>query len=248
MCDSTYNTGVYKITNMVNGKIYVGSAAVSFGSRFAAHLTALRDGKHHNQHLQRAYEKYGRRAFKFFILQRCPPELCLAVEQTWINKLNTTDRTIGYNIAPTAGSMLGYRHTDETKARISMITKSAMVRPDVVERVKLGQKRRTANPELSRRISDGTKLAVNRPEVLEKIRSHAATRRLPRPTKRPQAEKLPDPVVLEIKRLYRWRSSEFGSYGLARRFNTSQFVVMGIIRGRSYREVREKMVEGCLFD
>src|SRR3970040_1255088 len=54
--------GVYKILNVMNGKVYVGSAA-NFKSRWKFHLGQLRYGNHHSITLQRAYNKYGERNF-----------------------------------------------------------------------------------------------------------------------------------------------------------------------------------------
>lgn len=61
--------GIYKITNLVNNKCYIGSTWKSFRSRYKQHLTKLHQGKHHCQHLQRAYEKYGDDSFSFEILE-----------------------------------------------------------------------------------------------------------------------------------------------------------------------------------
>ena len=52
-----YNTsGVYQITNKVTGKFYIGSA-VNFRKRWNTHKSCLRNNKHANKHLQRAWNK-----------------------------------------------------------------------------------------------------------------------------------------------------------------------------------------------
>lgn len=58
---------VYEIRNIVNGKRYVGSA-VDSRVRFQRHRRDLRKGKHINNHLQSAWDKYGEDAFKFVVL------------------------------------------------------------------------------------------------------------------------------------------------------------------------------------
>ena len=44
--------GVYKITNLLNGKVYVGQTKEKFQRRFWLHRWQLRKGKHDNKHLQ----------------------------------------------------------------------------------------------------------------------------------------------------------------------------------------------------
>ena len=65
------NTGVYQIKNIVNGKIYIGSASSKFGfnSRWSRHVFDLKNGKHHSKHLQSSWDKYGSDKFKFEILE-----------------------------------------------------------------------------------------------------------------------------------------------------------------------------------
>jgi group I intron endonuclease len=116
-----WKTGVYLITNRVNGKVYVGSTARYKGipSRISCHKTQLRKGKHGNLILQRAWDKYGEDAFEFSVLTTCPPEDCIRLEQIFIDQYNAADRKYGYNICPTAASTLGTKRTAEQVERIA---------------------------------------------------------------------------------------------------------------------------------
>ena len=60
--------GIYKITNVINGMVYVGSS-VDLKQRFKSHRSKLNNGKHHNPHLLHAWQKYGEDAFEFKVLQ-----------------------------------------------------------------------------------------------------------------------------------------------------------------------------------
>lgn len=51
-------SGVYRITNKVNGKIYIGSAKC-FQVRASQHKTLLKNNKHQNKHLQASFNKHG---------------------------------------------------------------------------------------------------------------------------------------------------------------------------------------------
>ena len=165
-----WTTGVYQIKNRLTGQVYVGSASTSLAGRISNHRWCLEHGVHDNSYLQRAYNKYGRAAFVFSVLEKCSPALCVKREQYWMDRLGAADRSRGYNLAPTAGSMFGYRHTEADKRRIAEITKERMARPEVRANVKAGQARRVANPLLAVKVSAGLKKHYAQPGALEACR------------------------------------------------------------------------------
>lgn len=59
-------TGIYKITNSINNKIYIGSA-INIYRRFVTHNHLLRNNKHFNSHLQSSWNKYKSENFKEYI-------------------------------------------------------------------------------------------------------------------------------------------------------------------------------------
>lgn len=107
-------SGIYSIFNTQANKQYVGSA-VNINKRWNGHRAALRLGKHHSNYLQKAWNKSGSENFKFQILAECPKEYLLKMEQWFIDNLNPE-----YNISMTAGSPLGYKHTELAKRKISL--------------------------------------------------------------------------------------------------------------------------------
>lgn len=108
------DTGIYLITNTVSGRRYVGSAA-SFKKRWREHERQLQEGRHHSRYLQRAWNKHGARAFTFRPIIYCAKHDLIMYEQAAMDALKPE-----YNIVPTAGSQLGYRHTEETRKRMSI--------------------------------------------------------------------------------------------------------------------------------
>ena len=108
-------SGIYKITNTINGKVYVGSA-VNFDTRWKEHARELRKGIHHSSALQNAWNKYGEEKFEFSIIEECERtrKVLLGREQHWMDTLDSVAK--GYNIAKTAGSQLGMKQSPEAIA------------------------------------------------------------------------------------------------------------------------------------
>ena len=108
-------SGIYKITNITNGKVYVGSA-VNFDTRWKEHIRELRKGTHHSSALQNAWDKYGEEKFEFSIIEECERtrKVLLGREQYWMDTLESVAK--GYNIAKTAGSQLGMKQSPEAIA------------------------------------------------------------------------------------------------------------------------------------
>lgn len=93
-------SGIYKITNIINNKIYIGSSNNIY-KRKREHFCTLENGTHCNAHLQRAYNFYGKNNFKFEIIEICEEKYLLEVEQIYLNKY--FDNGIGcYNENPIA--------------------------------------------------------------------------------------------------------------------------------------------------
>lgn len=92
------NSGVYKISNQLTGKIYIGSS-INIPIRWNEHKNDLKKKIHCNIYLQRAVEKYGIENFKFEIVEKCDPAYCITLEQKYINAFLPE-----YNLCKIAGS------------------------------------------------------------------------------------------------------------------------------------------------
>lgn len=111
-------SGVYIITNTTNGNRYIGSS-VDIRRRWATHLRELRRGKHGNQILQRAWDKYGEDGFEFSIVLLCSENDTLLNEQEYLDSMHPE-----YNICISAtASMLGRIMSEEHKHNISKARK-----------------------------------------------------------------------------------------------------------------------------
>jgi group I intron endonuclease len=144
-------SGIYAIVNNVNGKRYIGSA-VDISHRWDQHVSDLRKGKHKNKHLQSAWNKYGEGSFNFKVIECCDKTALIQREQFYIDTLIPE-----YNKAKTAGSMLGFRHTPESKLKISRVQKGKKL--SLLHRLKIGlaQIGRTASEETRKKLSIASK-------------------------------------------------------------------------------------------
>lgn len=108
-----HNSGVYAITNTINGHRYIGSST-NISKRWVEHKRMLRANKHHSVYLQRAWNKYGESAFLFELLRVVNGrDNCIIAEQEYIDSLRPE-----YNIAPKAISPGGTPVTEATREKL----------------------------------------------------------------------------------------------------------------------------------
>lgn len=89
---------IYKITNSINGKIYVGQTFRNVQERFKEHLRMGRKEEvGYKSLLYYAIKKYGKDAFSVDTLEECPDDKLNEREIYWIDTLGTCEN--GYNIS-----------------------------------------------------------------------------------------------------------------------------------------------------
>jgi group I intron endonuclease len=129
---------IYKITNIINGRVYIGQTVMTLARRWSQHSTSKKNSPMYN-----AFRKYGREAFTIeAICSALSPEHLNELEQYFIKKYDCLVPK-GYNL--TSGgdsaftrsqetkdqqrdSMLGHTVSEETRAKISA---TLMGRPGV---------------------------------------------------------------------------------------------------------------------
>lgn len=93
------SSGIYKITNLINGKFYIGSTN-NIARRKREHLS--RGVPKGNSIIKAAILKYGRNNFDISILEECPVEILITREQYYMDLLKPE-----YNIRKEANSNRG---------------------------------------------------------------------------------------------------------------------------------------------
>lgn len=93
--------GIYKITNEVTGKFYIGSAK-DIEWRWTLHRQELNANRHINPKLQHSWNFYGEDKFTFIVLEETSEDNLLVREQFYLDTFKPHLRTIGYNIGTKA--------------------------------------------------------------------------------------------------------------------------------------------------
>lgn len=134
-------SSIYKITNLSNGKFYIGSSCDTL-SRIYNHNLQLSKGNHDNLHLQRSWNKHGKEKFLFEIIQLCPKEYLLKLEQWFIDNLKPK-----YNMCKIANSRKNIVISEETRKRLSL--SHLGIKPSLETREKMSNTRKGKSHILS---------------------------------------------------------------------------------------------------
>lgn len=86
-------SGIYKIKNVIDGKIYIGQS-VNVQRRLKVHKNRLTKGSHENNYLQNAVIKYGIDNFTFEIIEFCKLDLLDEKERFYISFYNSIERQL----------------------------------------------------------------------------------------------------------------------------------------------------------
>lgn len=116
---------IYKVTNLINQKIYIGQTAKGLEERRYMHEYESKKEKT-TKIFHKAIKKYGKENFSWEIIDTAlSKEELIQKEIDWIRRCNTYigfDNHNGYNMT-TGGEGGGYAHTEETKKLLSEMKK-----------------------------------------------------------------------------------------------------------------------------
>lgn len=139
---------VYKITNLINGRVYVGQTIRPLKKRWSQHVSDANVGK--SMLISRAIRKYGSDGFSIEVVEECIDQDTLNVcEIQWIMELGTLNGG-GYNISlhPGRGPM-----AEETKKRISQARMGHPTSEATRKKISVSKKGQCHTEETKRKIS-----------------------------------------------------------------------------------------------
>jgi group I intron endonuclease len=144
LTDNKDKAGVYRWTNLKNGKTYIGSS-INIFSRLITYYNINYLLKN-NMTIYRSILKYGYSNFSFEILEYCDPEKAIEREQHFLDMLKPQ-----YNILKKAGSSLGFKHSFEDIEKM----KNRIWTPEHKEKRSEHLKRIHGSPEYKAKILEG---------------------------------------------------------------------------------------------
>lgn len=99
---------IYKISNDVNNKVYIGKTCKTVESRFKEHLRDYQKRDEENRPLYRAMKKYGVEHFSVEEIDNCLDNQLVAREQYWIGYFDSYNN--GYNATLGGDGKILYDH------------------------------------------------------------------------------------------------------------------------------------------
>lgn len=120
--DNKNKSGIYRWTNKLTNDIYIGQS-MNLANRFIKYFNLSYLKNRESLVISRALIKYGYSNFSLEILEYCDITDLNSREQYYMDLLNPK-----YNTLKIAGNSLNYKHTEETKMKISKALKGVYVK------------------------------------------------------------------------------------------------------------------------
>ena len=144
---------IYLITNLINGKVYVGQTWESVWGRWKRHIRDTKTRK--LVHFHNAIAKYSPENFSVEVLDWAINQADLDdLETLWIIVLRSIDPKIGYNM--TYGGR-GGKHSKRVKEQQSATMKEAWADPEFRDKMLKSQEEVRQTPEFHEKLSAATK-------------------------------------------------------------------------------------------
>lgn len=126
-------SGIYSIVNILNNHRYIGSTN-NFYERLMMHRGHLRKNKHHSIVLQRAYNKYGEKAFIVQVLETCENnrDTLFFIEQKYL------DLHPEYNVSKFANRpcRTGHKMSEEAKQHLKQFFTGRKRSKETIEKMR----------------------------------------------------------------------------------------------------------------
>lgn len=223
--------GIYKITNIANGKIYIGQTQENFLRRYWHHQWCLKSNTHHNRKLQNAFNKYGDENFEFSIITVCNKEELNDLEIQYIKENDSVNK--GYNISSGGQESNPSQYIpEEVRKRIGELNRQRLLGSKLSEETK--QRMRESSRHLSP--SDANKKAISE-YMKNRVVSDETKSKLRRANlgeKSPVA-KFTNDDIRNIKQALR---NSITCRDLARQYDCSYGAIQAIKAGRSWSHIQ----------
>jgi len=209
-------TGIYKIKNLVNNKIYIGSS-INIGKRWRDHKWYLKENKHHNSHLQSSYNKYGLENFEFIIELECDLNNLLIEEKRLIKEYCASDNKYGYNVNDPEHIFLGKKHSEKTKKKLSL--------QKIGNKNPMYGKKGELHPNYGKKFSDEVRKKISDGHMGQKGRKGEES----------PMSKLTEEDVINIREMY--KNKKMNQEELRKKYNVTQSLISNIINRKRWTHI-----------
>ena len=155
--------GIYKFTNKINGKVYIGKS-IDCETRIKAHFASARRNDCHTSVLEKSIIKYGAENFNTEIICTCCNKDELnSLEIKYICEYNSTDSNYGYNIC--AGGECIKIINYEKRNSINKSIKDRWKDPDYREKQRKSRFEYLKNESIDHKFERGRKISATKKGV-----------------------------------------------------------------------------------
>lgn len=148
---------IYKITNIKNGKCYIGETIQNYKKRWRDHIYCSKNDKSGSPVLVNAFKKHGIDNFKFEVLIICFDDKRFEMETHYIKKYNSLVPN-GYNICLGGKGISGFKFTDEMKQKLKDKQQASEKWKEACQKNIIGKRKgEIRSEEIKRKISEGMK-------------------------------------------------------------------------------------------
>lgn len=110
---------IYKVTNQVNGKIYIGFTTQGYQTRWSKHLKDVESGSSYIFH--KSIRKYGKECFTLEFIETCSSLTNMKEREIyWISQYQSNQREFGYNMTDGGDGTVGLELSQERKDNLSV--------------------------------------------------------------------------------------------------------------------------------
>jgi group I intron endonuclease len=197
---------IYKATNLINNKIYIGKTIRTLDDRRKAHIIESHNSK---VYFHDAIRKYGENSFSWEVLTEADSESKLNVlEKFYI----ACYRKMGvlYNLTDGGDGLSGYKHTEESKKKIGEAAKKVIKTDETRKKLSIANKGKKPwcagktgifSEEMLKKLSDIKKGKTHTAEAREKM-SKARKGKIPWNKGIPQTEEMKNRISNSLKGRY----------------------------------------------
>jgi group I intron endonuclease len=195
---------IYKATNLVNSKVYIGLTTETLEQRKSRHL---RDAFNQDSNLvfHMALRKYGKDNFQWEIIDDVATnESELKEKEIYYISLYKSyihaDKSNGYNMTMGGEGTFGYSHSEETRLKMSEAKKGRIITEESRLKMSIARKGRKITDKTKKKMSDSSKGKIHTDDTKKKLSNIRIKNESSKGSNNPKS-KLNERDVVEIKQL-----------------------------------------------